>query len=491
MTEKDIFNIVDYISDDDLSKVMGKTYTIKHIDNSVNAYEEKEMIRARLHEKIKMDEDHQPLSQKIINNQDIPIINIEDTGFKLKRGYKKGTASKKNSTINKLIQSLVAAMFVFIVSVNVFPDLALALDNIPVLNKLVKAVSFDKGFNNVIASGNIQEVTTTIEDKGAKFTVTTIVGDDLKLWIGYELEGENLMLGEIVKFKNQADGKDLRWIGYTPNEDKNYIEVHMDRLVKDFKMEVDIYTDDPSFHTRLTELDEKAISDMQQLFEKNKITTLNVPISLNDNIYNDDLRVLNILGKEFKSEIGTFKIVKLELAESRSRVYCKLVSDEYELADVLVPRLIDGEGKNYSSPTDSSFYTENNTLCLELNGGIKSTEGLSFTCNGLKYVKKKDKHIIIDLNNNRIEPNNLGISLNNIEDSNITLNVPKNAVEFEMTATAKNEKGNTVVVKDMRGDGSLETVMFRFKELNAERIIISVNSVEYGEPRGFDMKLVD
>jgi hypothetical protein len=489
MNENDILNIIDNVSEDELSVIMDKPYTMNHIGNSTTDYNEKERIRSKLHNKIKMDASKQEVSQEnIINYKDYPRLTSEDTELKLESEYKKAKVSIKNKTINNVIKSVIAAMLVFVVSVNVFPDLALALVNVPGLNKFIKVISFDKGFKNVIANGNIQEVNTSIEDNGAKFTITTIAGDDLKLWIGYELEGEDLFVGNI-KFKNEADGKDLPWFGYIPDADKNYIEVHMDRLVKDFKMEVAIYTDDPSFHKPLTELDEKAISDVKQLLEKSKITTLNIPISLNDKIYKDELRVLNILGKEFKSEVGTFKIEKLELADSRSRVYCKLISNEYELVDVLIPRLIDGEGKNYSSPTDCSFYTENNTLCLELNGGIKSIEGLSFTCNGLKYVKKKDKYITIDLINSRIEPNNLGISLNNIKGSNITLNVPKNVVDFKLEA--KNEKGNTVEVNGMKRDGFAKTVIFMFKELKAEKIILGVNSVQYTEPQGFDMKLID
>ena len=130
------------------------------------------------------------------------------------------------------------------------------------MEKLIKAVIFDNGFNNVINSGNIQEVNTTIEDKGVKFTVTTITGDDLKLWIGYEIENEDLMLGKI-RFINKADGKDLSW-SYISNEDKGYIEVHIENLVKDFKMEIEVYKDDPSFHTRFSELDEKTISDFHK-----------------------------------------------------------------------------------------------------------------------------------------------------------------------------------------------------------------------------------
>ena len=461
MNEKDIFSVVDNISEDNLGMIMDKSYTMNHIENPLTDYNEKERIRLKIRKKVDMDK----------NQQDLPEQTITI-----------------NKVFSKVIKSVVAAMFVFIVSVNVFPGLVLAFDNIPVLNKLVKAVSFDKGFKNVIDNGNIQEVNTTSEDKGIKLTVTTIAGDDLKLWIGYELKGKSSILGQIVKFKNKTDGKELPWVGFTP-EGKNYIEVHMDKLVKNFKMEVEIYKDDPSFHIPLSQLNEKAISDMQQLFEISKITTLSIPLTLNDKIYNKGLRVINVECKEFKSNIGTFKVEKLELTESRRRVYCKLVSEENELVDVILPRLIDEQGKNYSSPNDFTSRIDNNTLCLELSGGIKNIEGLSFTCNGIKYINKKDKFVTVDLKNKRMEPNNLGISLINIDSSNISLNVAKNAVEFGFEA--KNENGNKVEIKEVQTDSSTEVVKFKFNELKADKITLRVNSVQYSTPIGFSMKLTD
>ncbi|MBW9157740.1 DUF4179 domain-containing protein [Clostridium tagluense] len=404
MNEKEIFNIVDNISEENLSMIMGKADINIIIENSVGSYKAKEIIRAKLHGKIKQGKEVRAVSQEnIINNKE--IVKLEDTESLLKRESKKGKRVKENKVINNIIKSVVAAMFVFVVSVNIFPDLALALVKIPGLNKLIEIVTFDKGFKNVIDNGNIQYVNTIIEDKGVKFTVNTIAGDDLKLWIGYELEGEGSILGEI-KFKNKADGKDLPWMAISQDESKNYIEVNMDSLVKDFEMKIDVYKNDVSFHTPLSQLDEKAISDVKQLFEKSKITTLSVPISLNNKIYNKDLRVLNIRGKEFKSEIGIFKIEKLELSKSRSIIYFKLLSEENELLEVLVPRLVDGEGKDYSKSYNGlTCSSGNNMICVELSGGIKSVKGLSFKCNGFKYTNKKDKNITIDLKNKQIEYN--------------------------------------------------------------------------------------
>lgn len=473
MNEKELFNLVDDISEEDLRMIMNETYTKDYIENSTDSNNEKEIIRAKLHGKI-----------------------VQATELDLKRESKKGKGVKKNKIINNILKSVVAAMLVFVVSVNVFPGVALALVKIPGLDKLIKIVSFDKGFNNVIKNGNIQEVGTTIEDKGVKFTVTEVAGDDLILWIGYEIESEDLIVGKdvilekIIKFKNKADGKYLPWsvIG----QDKDYMEIHMDRVVKDFEIEIEIYKDDPSFHITLSELNKKAINDIndiKQLFQKNKITTLNIPISLNDKIYKKGLRVFNIKGKEFKSEVGILKIEKLELSSSRSRVYCELLSEENELIGISEPRLVDGESMQYSSPNNFTSYVEKNIIYLELQGGISSTKGLSFRCNGFKYINKQDKNITIDLKNKQIEPNNLGISIIDVDDSNITLNVPENKVEF--SDEAKNEKGNKVTIEAIETDTFKETVKFNFKELRDEKIILDVKSIQYNLPQDFEMRLIN
>ncbi|MGK0468916.1 DUF4179 domain-containing protein [Clostridium sp.] len=463
MNEKELFNIVDNISEEDLSMIMNEAYTKDYIENSNDNNYEKEKIRTKLHGKI-----------------------VQAAELGLKRESKKGKGIKKNKIINNIIKSVIAAMLVFVVSVNVFPGVALALVKIPGLDKLVKIVSYDKGFNNIVNNGNIQKVGTTIDDKGVQFTVTDVAGDDLKLWIGYEIEDENLMLGKI-EFKNKADGKYLPWsvIGH----DKDYMEVHMDRVVKDFEIEIEVYKDDPSFHIALSELEEKAIGDIEQLLYKSKITTLNIPISLNDKIYNKGLRVFNISGKEFKSEVGIFKIEKLELSSSRSRVYCELLSEENKLTGVLEPSLVDGEGTQYFSPNDFIAYVDNNMIYLELQGGINNTKGLTFECKGFKYINKQDKHITIDLKNKQIDPNNLGISIIDVDGSNITLNVPENAIEF--SHEAKNEKDKKVAIKEIEMDTFKETVKFKFNELNNEKIILDVKSIQYNVPQDFEMRIID
>ncbi|MBU3114457.1 DUF4179 domain-containing protein [Clostridium lacusfryxellense] len=486
MNDEDIFDIIDNISEDNLSIIMENKISKIDIENSFDT--EKDLIRAKLHEKIKMDaEKHDIPQENNLNNKNHKLIRLVVTDLKMKRKSKKEEYIKRNKAIINIIKSVVAAMLVFVVLVNVSPKLALALVRVPGLEALIKVVNFDSGFKNVIDNGNIQEVNTTIEDKGVKFTVTTITGDDLKLWIGYEIENKDLRFGKI-RFINKADGKELPW-SIISQESKGYIEVAIEGLVKDFKMEIEVYKDDPSFNKPFSELDEKAKNDIKQLFIKNKITTLSIPILLNDKIYNKDLEVVNVHEKEFKSEVGLFKIEKLELSKSRSRVYCKLVSAQNKLTGVIEPRLVDGDGIEYSSSNQVTVQIENNMIYVETQGGITNAKGLSFKCDGFEYINKQGNQITIDIKNKQIETNKLGISLNNINATNIILNVPENEVEFELKA--KNEKGKKIEIKEVELDSFNHTAKLMFNDLNDEKVILNVRKIQYIVPKGLNMILID
>jgi len=473
MIEKDIFDIVDNFSEDELNMIMDKTYLSMNIENPLADYSKKEKIRTKLHEKL-----NKNIAQKqnIINTQDEYTLDLDDTELNSKRKSKKKTLSIKHKVVKRVLISTVAAMLVFVISINVSPSLAEALDKIPVLNKWVEYVDFDRGFNNIVSNGNIQEGNITVENKGAKFTVTSIAGDKLKLWIGYEFEGKGLIIVN-VKFKDKVTNKELPWIG-VPNAKNNYMEIMSNGLnVKEFIMEIYVYKDDAMFSKPIAELDKKTLNEMVDSLEKNKVTTLSVPISLSDTIYKSDLMTLDVNGKQVKSEIGIFKFEKLELSKSRSKVYGKLVSNDYEIIGVVNPILFDEQGLQYSS-TSSNITTvgADNTICLELQGGINSTQGITFKCDGFKYISKKDKYITIDLEKKIVEPNNLGLSLINIEGSKITLKSDKKIVQFNFEA--KNESGDVIDIKAMETNSiSNEEQVLEFKELKDKKIILSVESV--------------
>lgn len=482
MIEKDIFDIVDDFSEDEFNVIMDKTYLSMSIENTVDDYSEKEKIRAKLHEKLnKNSEQNVTMQQNVINNQDGHTLNLDDTELNSRRKSKKKIMVTRNKVIKRTLTSAIAAMVVFIVLTNISPSLAQALVKIPVLNKWVEFVSFDKGFNNIVNNGNIQEGNIAVESKGAKFTVTSIAGDRLKLWIGYEFENKGLIIGRI-KFKNKVDNKELPWSAIL-NKENNYMEVANNGLiVKEFIMDIDVYKDDAIFNKPIAELDKKTLKETMASLEKNKVTILSIPISLSNKIYTDDLAIINVKAKEVKSDIGIFIIEKLELSKSRSKVYGKLMSKDYELIGVVNPTFIDKHGKGYSSPIGLSFTGVNNNICLELQGGINSLQGLTFRCDGFKYIKKKEKYITIDLESKLIEPNDLGLSLVSIKGTKITLKASKNIIKFNFQA--KNENGNVIPIKTMETNSLLEEEqVLEFKELKDKKIILSVESMMDSEAK--------
>lgn len=417
---------------------------------------------------------------------DIPIP--EDLEINFKRTLKNAKTSKKSIPTIKILGGFSAALIVFILVINLSPKLAYALNNIPLLKNLVQLVNYDKGFNNLVNNERFQKLNLTAEDKGAKFTVTNILGDNLKLWIGYNFKGNGLTIGQI-KFRTKDGNKELPWMSDVSSDRKNYLVVSVDKLVKDFNIEIPVYKDDPLFNVPIADLDEETLKNMKEKLEQNKLTTLSIPISLSDKVYKEDLIVIDEKNKEFKSKIGTFKVNKLQLSQSRSIVNCKLVSDDYELIELENPELVDEKGNVFSYPSNAENLAVDNSISVELDGGIKYTNSLTFRCSGIKYISKKDKHITIVTKNSMIEPNNLGITLVNIEGSKITLNTAKGNVYFGLHASS--EKGKNIPIDKITTNSFDGKQVLEFKSLTSEKIILNVIEVDNCIIDGFDLKLGD
>lgn len=51
-----------------------------------------------------------------------------------------------------------------------------------------KPYKYDKGFENLIENGKYQEVNKTVKYGSTEFTVNTVVADNSKLWISYDVK---------------------------------------------------------------------------------------------------------------------------------------------------------------------------------------------------------------------------------------------------------------------------------------------------------------
>jgi hypothetical protein len=413
----------------------------------------------------------------------------EDLELNLKRTLKKARNSKKHIRPGRIIGGFTAAALVFILLVNLSPNLAYALNSIPLIKHLVQLVnydSYDPGFNNLVNSERFQEINLAVEDKGAKFTVTSIIGDDLKLWIGYDFQGEGLAIGQI-KFKTKDGNKELPWTAKPFIDSKNYLDVQVDRLVKDFVMEIKVYKDSPLFKTPIVDLNEETLKNLREKFEQSQLTTLSIPISLNDKIYKQDLVSIDFKNKEYRSEIGILKFNKIQLSESRSIVSLELLSDEYELIRIEYPMLFDGQGNIVDYTSDLQGRAFNNKFNIMLDGGIKDYNSLTFKCSGIKYIAKKDKHITVDIKNKVLKPNNLGIELEKIEGNSVILNTKKGGVKFHTEVSSEKGKDTSIVGELI--DQSNGTHVLEFKTLPDEKIILNVEEVSSFKTDGFELNL--
>ncbi|MFL0247166.1 DUF4179 domain-containing protein [Candidatus Clostridium stratigraminis] len=431
------------------------------------------------------------MSDNFINDGKKKYDNIpipDDIELSLFRTLKKAKNSRKNRPIIKIIGGFSAALVVFILIVNSSPNLAYALNDVPILKNLVQLIYHDKGFNNLVNSNRFQQLNLTATDKGASFTVNSIVGDNSKLWIGYNFTGKGLFVREI-NFRTRDNNKYLPWSVVNMNEDNNNLDISIDKLVKDFIMDVQVYKDDPLFHVPTTNLSEETLKALKVKLAQSKLTTLSIPISLNNTVYKEDLNVLSYKNKEFKSKIGTFKIDKITLSESRSNVYCELLSNDYELINVESPRLVDKNGEEFDYPYNIQNFAVNNNIVMELEGGITNNRDLTFKCDGIKYLNKKDKYITLDVKKKLANPNNLGVEFAGMEGNTITLNTTKGAVNFDFQANSKT--GKNIIIDSITINSSNGKEVLKFKNIPSEDIILKVTEADCMKTDGFDLKLGD
>lgn len=415
----------------------------------------------------------------------------EELEKNLRNTLRRNSKARSIIKVNKGVAGIAAALIAFVILVNLSSNVAYGLNQVPIVNKLVKLVTLDKGIKNIVSKGKIQQVNVKAEDNGAKVVVNSVAGDNLKLWIDYNLRGDNLMIGE-VKFKDSSTDTELPWFSYMPKDGESLIEVSMDKLVKKFNIEFQVYKRDDLFDmtsASFYELDEKAQQEVKEKFEKNKVATLTVPIMLDEKIFKNDLNTLVLDDKEVKTKIGIKRIEKLELSETRSRVFSSLISEEYDMIKVVNPKLIDESGKEYSYPISYENAAVDNRLVMDLVGGINSINGLTFKCDGIEYVNKKDRYLTVDLKNKKVEDNSLGVKLIEIQGNKITLNSSQKNIQFSLQA--ENENGENLELKGMHMSHSSGNQELDFMQLKGSKIILKVEKIEGCVTEGFNMKLVE
>lgn len=470
MDDKDIFNIIDNMHDDDIESLMDDLY-IENIDEDLFDNEIKEKIRKKLNIKIK----NESRNDKRINNV------------------------KKNKLI-KGVGEIVAAILLFSIVINFVPSIAYALEKIPIIDKVVKVVKmdkhkYDKGFENLIENGKYQEINKTVKYGNTEFTVNAVVADNSKLWISYDVKEDTNILWNI-EFHNTND-EPLNWID-KGNRDKRYAEIDLNEKLEDFKMVITLYKNNEMFHKIGNEITEEEARKFLEDIYKYKITSLDVLVELDKSIFNDSLTNEYKVEKNISSDIDNIKLEKIEDSLSRTKIYLK-VENNNDLAKISFKNLIlmDSDNNIYFEAADKSILNEvvynledgENTIVAELYGGISNIENLKLICDKISYVKNEDKYITVDLANKLVKDNNLGITLKNIEENTVVLNVPESNVvlnEHSILSDNGDMKFTKVISKNPENE-----YLYELDNLNCDKLYFEVMKVKDSIVDGFDVKLFE
>lgn len=466
MGDKDIFNIIENIDDNDIKILMDDLY-VENINENIVDNEIKEKIRKKIIEKIKNESES---NKKIIKNEWI-----------------------------KRISGIVAAMLIFIITVKIFPSISYALEKIPVIEKLVQGVKgdkpykYDRGFENLIENGKYQEINKTVKYDGIEFTVNAIVADNSKVWILYDIKEDADILWTL-NFYN-TDNEPLDWID-KGNKGARYMEFDINEELENFKIEMTLYENNEILQATEFERTNEAFVEYLKEAEKYRITDLEILVELDKNIFNESMTKEYKIEKNISSDIANIKVEKIEASLSRTKVYLNINSDKLSKISFENLRLMDSDNKIYFDTRDNSILEEvvyslengENIIVAELYGGISNIDNLKLICDKINYVNKEDKLITVDLINNLVEDNNLGITLKNIEGNTVVLNVPQINVKFN----EHNILGDGVV-KFVNNIGRYpeNEYLYEFDNLNCDKLSFEVLEVKGDETDGFDIKLFE
>ena len=341
------------------------------------------------------------MSKNYFDDEKLQYENIEipkELDFMVKKTLKEGRLKRRLKTAYKYGVGIASSFLVFVLLVNMFPTVAYAMSKIPGISKLVEIVKFDKGFDNAVEKGLVKEINFEEEKNGVKLKVNTVAGDWKSLWIDYEITSDT-ELGVTVSVNDSGTENRIPVLiefSQGENEEEKYIKIEFQEFHENFDLEFNIFKDD-----------EAAMSG-------NYIASFNIPISLEKEIFNSELKEIPLDNNLINTELGNIEIISLKSSKTRAVMEFKLDSDKYEYMNFENPRLIDDKGNIYEiSSSYISGSDENNEIkIVELQGEIKDTiKSLTFKFDSMYYARKDNRIITVDLKNKLVEPNDYNFEL--------------------------------------------------------------------------------
>ena len=355
------------------------------------------------------------MSKNYLDDEKLRYENIEipeELDFMVRKTLKEGRRKRNLKKFYKYGSGIACTFLLFVVLVNIFPNVAYAMSKVPGLDKLIELVTFDKGFDNAVEEGLVKEINFQEQKNGVKLKVNTIAGDWKRLWLGYEISGEK-NLGVDISIVTETGG--VSWstfytepysIKNEEGEQESYIEIAFEEFNEEFTLEFNVYDNEKGRKNDLS---------------KEYLASFSVPIKLEKEIFNSELMDISLDNTIINTEIGDIEVVSLKTSKTRTIMEFKLNSDIYDYMTFENPRLIDNEGNEYEvSSSYASQGFENNFI--ELQGEIKeSIKSLTFVFDEMYYARKDNRNIIIDLKNKGVKPNDYNIEFVSFIGNNITL----------------------------------------------------------------------
>lgn len=472
MDDKEIFNIIENINDNDI-EILIEDLNIENINEDFIDSEIKEKIKNKLNIKIENE--------------------VKDT--------KKRRNKIKRNTLIKGVSGIVAALLIFSVTINLFPNIAYALEKIPIIEKLVQVVKmdklykYDKGFENLIENGKYQEINKTAKYGKTEFTVNAVVADNSKIWISYDVKEDPNILWNI-EFYN-TNNEPLNWID-KGNREKRYAEIDVNEKLEDFKIVITLFENNEVFHQIGNEVTKEEFQKYLEEIDKYKITSLDLLVDLDKSIFNESLTNDYKVEKNISTDIANIRVEKIEASLARTKIYLN-VENNNDLAKISFKnlRLIDNDNNIYFDASEKSILEEvvynleysENTIVAELYGGISKLENLKLICDKINYVKKEDKYITVDLVNKFVENNNLGVTSKNIEGNTIVLNVPQNNIDFN-DHSILSDNGDIKFTK-IKSKNPENEYLYVFDNLNCDKLFFEVMQIKDNKINGFNIELFE
>ncbi|WP_195989263.1 DUF4179 domain-containing protein [Clostridium sp. D53t1_180928_C8] len=409
------------------------------------------------------------MSKNYFEDEKLQYENIEipkELDFMVKKTLREGRRKRKVKIIYRYGIGIASTFLVFILLVNMFPTVAYAMSKIPGIDKLVELVKFDKGFDNAIEDGLAKEVNFEEEKNGVKLKVNTVAGDWKSLWIDYEISSDTEVEVTVSVNKSGIENAIPVLIEFRDgeNEGERYIKIGFQEFNENFDLKFDIFKDD-----------EAAMSG-------NYISSFNVPISLDNKIFNSELKEITLDNNLINTEIGDVEIISLKSSKTRVVMEFKLNSDKYEYMNFEDPRLVDDKGNIYEISTSyiSSSDENNEIKIVELQGEIKEgIKKLTFQFDSMYYARKDNRSIIVDLKNKLVEPNGYNFEFEDLIGNELILKAENvESVSFENIIL---ENGDDLIsesgvscISDEENDNYYIKAYLKLNDVNVDKVELKI-----------------